>query len=182
MATQVMIDIETMGTGNNAAILSIGAVKFDLSLRDVSHDCIIDRFYAPVDLKSSQAHGGKVDADTVIWWLARERDEARVEMLGEQRIDLASVLEGFASWFGDDSLPVWGNGATFDNVIVRSAYDSIGMACPWKFYDDRCHRTLKNLAPGLNPPRLGVHHNALADAEYQVHQLLMVVKHLGLIL
>ena len=29
MTTHVMIDLETMGTGSYAAIISIGAVKFD---------------------------------------------------------------------------------------------------------------------------------------------------------
>ena len=67
---------------------------------------------------------------------------------------------------------MWGNGATFDNVILRSSYKAIGQEAPWKFYDDRCYRTLKSLA---NIPMVQIDeatpHFALDDARVQAQHV-----------
>jgi hypothetical protein len=70
-------------------------------------------------------------------------------------------------------LKVWGNGANFDNVILRSAYDRAGQTCPWQFWNDSDVRTMVLLGkqlgfdPKRNMPFDGVAHNALADARHQ---------------
>lgn len=68
---------------------------------------------------------------------------------------------------------VWGNGATFNNVITRSSYEREFIPCLWKFYNDRDVRTIVELgrALGFDPkkdmPFEGEQHNALADAKHQ---------------
>jgi len=170
-----MVDLETMGTGNEAAIVSIGAVKFEPMGSGID-----DAFYVGVSLASSVAHGLKVDPDTVLWWMGAERDLARKALLASDFVDLPTALEGVAMWIGDKSVPVWGNGATFDNVILRNAYTKVGFDCPWSFRDDRCYRTLKNLAPGIDIPANPMLHQALSDATYQAQHMQAIVKHLGL--
>lgn len=70
-------------------------------------------------------------------------------------------------------LKVWGNGATFDNVILRGAYERAGHTCPWKFWNDSDVRTIVLLgravgfAPKREMPFEGDAHNALADARHQ---------------
>jgi hypothetical protein len=178
MSTHVMIDIETMGTSNEAAIISIGAVKFDPMA-----DGVIDSFYVPVTLLSSVAAGLKIDAKTVMWWMKPERAEARDQLVADgSAVDLYSALDGFATWFGPDSLPTWGNGATFDNVILRNAFAKCGMECPWGYTHDRCYRTLRGLAPDMSVPREGTYHNALDDAIHQAKYMQLVVSYLGLTL
>lgn len=164
----VMIDIETMGTGSNAAILSIGAAKFD-PLQDRT---VTDSFYARIDLSSSLAAGLTITASTVEWWLHDDRAAARKALAASEAVDLFSAMQGFADWFGPKSLPTWGNGATFDNVIVRNAMERIGVTCPWNFWDDRCFRTMKNIHPLIEPVERpeGVAHHALHDAIYQSFQ------------
>lgn len=166
MSDNVMVDIETMGKGNNAAILSIGAVKFDPWGNRLG-----DVFYCPIDPESSQRLGLKIDASTVMWWLSEGRNAARTEMMKEERIDLASALFGFTQWFGHDSMPVWGNGATFDNVILTSAFEAAGLERPWKYWDDKCYRTVKGMAPSVKLERVGTFHNALDDARSQATHL-----------
>ena len=173
MSTQVMVDIETLGTGSSAVILSIGAVKFDTDKPDLQ-----DSFYVAIEPKTCTDFGLKIDADTVMWWLHPDRAPAREQMQSEMRLDLATALDGFAQWFGPDSLPVWGNGCNFDNVILRSAYEACGLECPWKFWHDRCYRTVKTFFPPLDTVRHGVYHNALDDAIYQTDYLLaLAAKH-----
>ena len=59
----IMIDIEAMGLGPNAAIIQIGAIIF----RE-DDGKIKDRFDISVDLMSSLNNGGEVDQETVDWW------------------------------------------------------------------------------------------------------------------
>ena len=173
-AEHVMVDIETLGKGNNAAILSIGMVKFN-----PFNDVIYDSFYVPVDPRSCQALGLQVDADTVMWWMDAKRDAARQAMMLEARVDLPSALYGLVDWFGEDK-PVWGNGSTFDNVILASAFKACHIAQPWEFWNDKCYRTLKGQAKDIKLVREGTYHNALDDAVSQVRHMQAVVAHLGL--
>lgn len=57
----VMLDLETMGSGSKAAIVSIGAVLFDPMTGETGAE-----FYQVVSLNSS-AHYGELDPGTVIW-------------------------------------------------------------------------------------------------------------------
>jgi hypothetical protein len=163
----VMVDLETMSTQNNASIVSIGAVVF--SKEGVS---AYDGFYRAVSLESCQKLGLHIEAGTVMWWM-KQSSEARAALAGGSA--LATALQEFTAWVhqqmthrGAISVRLWGNGATFDNVILRSAYAAAGLEPPWKFWNDRCYRTLRAQYPDLAlPDRGGVHHNALDDAKYQ---------------
>jgi len=177
MPTHVMIDIETMGIGPESAILSIGAVKFNPMAQAGEVD---DCFHVGIDLASCVSHGLKTDPSTIMWWMSEDRNEARQALHALQRVDLWEALDGFGQWFGQSSLPVWGNGATFDNVILRNAFARTQQACPWKFWDDKCYRTLKGLAPGLSVERVGTHHSALDDALTQAKHMQQIVNHLAL--
>ena len=176
MSAHVMIDLETLGTAHDATIIAIGAVKFD-----PGRSGIINGFYLRVDADQGQ-FGRSIDGKTVQWWLDDARNAARGALLSTEAVDLPSALDGFDEWFGDKSLPVWGNGATFDNVILRSAFDAIRMPVPWQFWHDRCFRTFKNFAPHVEKPEMveGIAHHALYDAHLQALHLQLIAAHLGL--
>lgn len=164
----IMLDLETLGTKPGCSIISIGAVRMDM--RDYE---IVDRFHCGIDPTSCEAFGLKMEASTVSWWLDDQRDAARHEWNGMDLVDLATALEGFAGWMKDTS-PVWGNGANFDNVILRAAYEAAGMSCPFGFAMDRCFRTLKSTFP-VEYDRKGTHHNALDDATTQAQHLFTIL-------
>lgn len=169
MNVHVMIDIETLGTGNNACLLSLAGVKFDPN--DQTHN-MLDAFYVGIDLDSCIQLGMTVTGKTIEWWFHPDRAAARAAFLEVEHVDLASTLDGFAQWYGNKSLPTWGNGATFDNVILRNAYNLIGRECPWHYRDDRCFRTFRNLAPFLGyVGGSGIEHHALDDARAQTFLL-----------
>lgn len=176
MTPHVMIDLETLGTKHDAVILSIGAAKFDPN----TLTRVDDTFYVTIDPATCTAFGLKIEASTVLWWMDKDRRVALDELLESPRVDLPSALDGFTQWFGTQSLPVWGNGATFDNVILRNAFEKIGQPCPWEFWHDRCYRTVKALAGGVEIKRVGTHHNALEDAITQAHHLQDIVEFTGI--
>ena len=166
----IMIDLETMGTRPNAPIIAIGAVAFD-------PDGVHDEFYAVVDLADSVAEGGVMDPSTVLWWM-KQSDEARAEFDRPGK-PLGFALGDFREWVSKyDISGVWGNGASFDNVILSEAYRRMGNDAPWPFWKDRCYRTMKSLS-SIKMQRSGAHHNALDDARDQARHLLDICEDMG---
>lgn len=171
--THVMNDIETLGTGNDALILSIGAVKFNAL-------GVFDSFHMAIDVDDAQCHGMTITAGTVLWWMGEDKADARRALLSLDRRPLHTVLAEYQRWYGEKSQPTWGNGATFDNVIMRSAFRAIGEDAPWQFWHDRCYRTMKDLPGAPKMKRTGVHHSALDDARSQADHLLEIWHQLGI--
>ena len=161
-----MIDIETMSKEKDAAIASIGAVHF-------TEDGIVDTFYQTIDLASCKAAGLHVDPETVRWWLSQSPEA--LAALRKDTIPLADALDKFDNWFPDSKACVWGNGVAFDNVIVSSAYKALARQIPWKWWNDRCYRTIKAVIEVPEDAREGVHHNALDDAMHQNKHLLKIL-------
>lgn len=161
----IMVDLETLGNGNDALILSIGACKFHP--RGIG---IEDTFYQRIDPESARVCGGVMDISTIMWWMDQS-DEARKELTNtEGRVSIFDALTAFNAFVGGDTA-VWGNGATFDNVIVRSAMKGCGIEPVWKFWNDQCYRTMKNRFRSIKLERVGTHHNALNDAVSQAKHL-----------
>lgn len=165
--TQVMIDLETMSTRPNAAVLSLGAVKFEVGAG------ITDKFYATIDAKDCKSLGLHFSKDTIKWW--SEQNPTALAMLSKHTKPLGIVLNDFTAWYGNQSLPTWGCGSDFDNVILTSAYYALGRAQPWKFWHNRCYRTVKELIKIPEAPREGTYHNALDDAIHQTNHLLKIL-------
>lgn len=169
----VMVDLETMGNKSSAPIVSIGAVFFNPSSGRTGAE-----FYAVVSLESSMILGGLPDAGTILWWL-KQSPEARSAITMGDAMPLEDALELFSDFISENSnagsnVQVWGNGASFDNVILRSSYERANIECPWKFWNDRDVRTITEMgeAIGIKPrydiPFEGDMHNALSDARHQV--------------
>jgi len=177
MSHHISIDLETLSTAPDAFIVAIGAARFDPMA-----DGIVDSFYTAVDLNNSAfiAKRFRMDPATIGWWLHSERAAARDALKSGSCVDLLSALEGFGLWVGETPLPVWGNGATFDNVVLTNAYKALGMDVPWTYKDDRCLRTLRALAPDVRVENVGTAHHALDDAVTQALLVQAIVKHLGL--
>lgn len=163
----VMVDLETLGNSSHSAIISIGAVEF-------TEDGLGRDFYCLVDPQSCQDYRLRMDASTVMWWM-QQSDQARAAFKGKG-LTLDTALASFTEWFNPKAC-MWGNGATFDNVILDNAYKAAGMKRPWHFTKDRCYRTLKALYPQIKADdREGTYHNALDDAVYQANHAIKILK------
>jgi hypothetical protein len=175
VTSNISWDIETMGTGSYAAPISLGAVKFDPNDKCVD---VTQTFYTAITLASSMKAGLRTDAGTIEWWLDAKQAAARERWLVEPKVDLDEALLGFSEWYGnDDTVPVWGNGATFDNVILSNAYQALGIDRPWGFRADRCFRTIKSIVqPPVKAPKYGTEHHALDDAIAQALWLQKIVR------
>lgn len=174
----LMLDLETFGKGNNAAIIAIGACTFDLpgEIGDGS-----DLYYQVIDLEIS-SHPGDIDGSTVLWWLKQEADARNALTAPDNTEPLGAALKQFADWVKEMKIEtLWSNDPTFDEVILKSAYQRYSLEFPFNFRATRCVRTIRDLP---NAPRLymekGTSHNALDDAIHQAEHIQLIYQELGL--
>lgn len=178
-----MVDLETLDTGTDAVVLSVGIVAFDPGTKEMGAE-----FY--VELNDENVLGQQAELNrtisesTVKWWNDQDEDARQLfnEGFGNRVPDLHDGLKAIADYFwresdhDTDNVKVWGNGAAFDNVILRNLFLAAGLNPPWKFYNDQCYRTMKKLpgAKNLTPKFLGIKHFALDDAVHQTYHLLEI--------
>lgn len=174
LMTHVMVDLETMGNNPEAPIIAIGAVFFDPGTGKTGEE-----FYQIISLESAMDFGAKPDAATIIWWM-KQSAEARAAITGGDAISLMDAIDKFDEFVHDNStngiksVQLWGNGSSFDNVILRRAYEQVGAELCIPFWNDRDVRTIVELGKtiGMNPryeiPFEGDMHNASDDARHQV--------------
>lgn len=152
-----MIDLETLDILPTAKIVSIGAVIFD-----PRYNAMGGEFYEELDFKAQTNRTSS--ADTIAWW-KKQSVEARKSLKGTA--DLKATLEALAT-FLPYKCRVWGNGPTFDIVILEDAYRSFNMQIPWDFWNIRDMRTIKDIYEnergGFGWSNKTVAHNALLDA------------------
>jgi hypothetical protein len=168
----VMLDLETMGRRPGCAIVSIGAVDFSLTEGRTG-----EPFYINVDLESCVEAGLTMDAGTVMWWM--KQSEAARSAFTRNAYRLDEALTQFSQYLERcgplNDIRLWGNGPSFDNAILGYAFEAASMEQPWKFWNDRCFRTISGMFPSVEKRRRGgTHHNALDDAIYQAEHLLHI--------
>jgi hypothetical protein len=171
----LMIDLETLSTRPDAAILSIGAVFFNIETGKLG-----DGFHCGIKMEDSNIYG-HIDPKTVGFWLlqSQEAQESINRMTGgDNAFTLAEALQRFNQFFNLSTNPprvkVWGNGAGFDPILMESSYRRCGLEAPWKFWMTRDVRTIVDLGrdligfdPKKDTPFEGVQHSALDDAIHQ---------------
>lgn len=180
----IMLDLETLATDNRAVVTSIGAVAFDPL--DTGANSIGEKFYVEMvdDLATQHKAGRTTHPETVVWWM-RQGQAAQQLFAPDQglpehpRVSTVQALAMFSDFMnrhkGSQGVELWGNGADFDNMILGSLYDDMGIKRPWSYGRNRCFRTMKNMyGTPHKPERFGVHHNALDDAYTQAKHLQVI--------
>jgi hypothetical protein len=160
----IMIDLETCGTGPDACILTIAAQCFDPLVRQPHKQ--LRSYYARISIDSQPDRN--IEQSTIDWW-ATQPAAAKDEAFGEEgRIPLAQALEelGVLIW---QSKHFWALGPTFDATILEHAYKSHNINMPWKYYSVRDSRTVYSLCPSLN--KYPASHHALEDCRRQIDLL-----------
>ena len=177
----LMIDLETMGKKSNAPIVVIGAVFFDPQTGEIG-----PTFYIVISLVDAMDTGAVPDGSTIEWWLAQS-SEARSAILVAQvkLVDALIQFREFINEYSDEKfVQVWGNGATFDNTILRTSYERLNIPCPWRYYNDRDVRTIVELGKTIGfdartvIPFEGVRHHALDDARHQAKYVTATIQKL----
>lgn len=175
-AAHIVLDLETLSTQPNAAIASIGAVAL------TARGSFVSEFHVAVDAGAPQ-HLRHVCANTCAWW-DKQSEDAKLGSIHAPNPTLPhQALEAFTAWVQQHADPkkvkVWGNGSSFDNVILSSLYaDYPELVRPWAYWNDRDMRTVLDLHPqAKNVGEFeGIKHNALHDARHEAKQLVAVLR------
>lgn len=175
MTNDISIDCETLGTGPNAMLLSIGAVRFDRHSGELGPE-----FYRLLQLGGP--YDGVIDASTVQWW-AMQSEQARADVFGKdlKRARLVDALSDL-SHFCRGAKTYWQRGDR-DGLWLESAYGRVGLeGPPWKFWELRDQRTVSvEFGHLIEKPERGTAHNALADAKAQADELIAIYSTLRLL-
>lgn len=154
----VMLDLETLSTAKDAAILQIAAVVFDAGTGETGAE-----FNAYVRHPS-----GHVDTDTVLWWM-QQAQAAALGKAASNGVNEAKALDQFREWLqAINPAALWSHGATFDIVVLGSAYRRHEVVVPWSYRLERDTRTLFVLAPG-GMPKVAKDESRVHDALYDCH-------------
>jgi 3' exoribonuclease, RNase T-like len=164
MTVDVMLDLETLGDSPGCVVLSIGAAAFNDA-------AILSTFEARIDARSCQRAGLTINADCVMWWL-RQDQAARDALLQAPVVPLHDALTQFADWLSSlgGCVHLWSQGPSFDAAVLGVAYRAAGLPVPWKYWNERCVRTILDLT-GIHTRDFhqpgDVPHAALSDALVQ---------------
>lgn len=168
----LMLDTETMGMGEAGALIAIGAVFFD------ENTGLGAEFYRTINLATAVNRGATIDASTVMWWLGQDEAARNAVRFNGYHID--DALADFVAFFkkhGNNDTRVWGCSPTFDCEKVNSALKRSGLKTPWKYFLERCYRTVRERNQSVEPDvRTGLH-NALDDAKFQASHLIKIRKY-----
>lgn len=181
---QAAADLETLGTSADSVILSIGIV----AVCEATGASL--KFYSGCSIES-QAHR-TISQSTLKWWEGQsaEAREALDYAKSPECPSLAQALDSLTAWLGKlgetHDVYLWGNGSDFDVAMLNHAYKQISDFVPWNFRNARDMRTLYDITLRFgmdirgNAARVGTHHNALDDAQFQSNVVMESLRQIDL--
>jgi exodeoxyribonuclease VIII len=168
----VMIDVETLGTGEAAVVASVAAVAFNAS--SVLED---GGFYSTLNWQEQLDSGGTVTEGTIRFWL-KQPDAARNALTNGVGAHVTEALSALRAWFVKSGMSgkdfcVWAKGPQFDLALVRSLCRRFGVECPWTYWQERDVRTalMLSCAYEVGRPQGSDEHHAFDDAVFQAKQV-----------
>lgn len=180
--TDIVVDIETLGTQPGCPVIQIGLCGFD-----AYHDIFIPLISGAYRIPLSAIEGkDKINGDTLDWWFNQSASAvaellSNVGTLSATKPSEYSMLIAFAQ----DITPhvqqanLWGNSHSFDLVLIEAAMARHGMEKPWNFRNERCYRTLKEELYWVKAdPFIDTKHIALNDAYNEAAHLYKLLREL----
>lgn len=171
---ELMIDFETLGTDEDAVVVSIGACFFNLET-----GLLGNTFYMAFEIEDQIKKGRVISPSTLKWWMGQSDGAKKV--FHEQAKPTEQVLQTFVTWVSSvatiSKVKPWGNGSTFDISIIEHLFRQYNVKAPWLYYNVMDLRTFKRfVANNSKVEKLGTNHNAVDDAISQAKYVLQYVQ------
>lgn len=167
-----MIDIETLGIGQQVPLFEIGACVFE-----PKEKLIIGSIQFNVDLLDVIISTGFTTQQGTIDWWRQQKIAISGTMLRHSLKDSLLSLTNFLE--KNKVTHVWANSPSFDCIILEAHYEAIGLKKPWSYSKELDFRTIKWLYRDYVGLDLGevpsVSHNAREDAVQQTELLLKML-------
>lgn len=143
--TDLMIDLETLGTTPGCAILEIGMTFFDRA----NTERPMESFSIFPSINEQFEAGFFTTDETKHWWLTKNKEAYDWQMLQVRVSVERTVTELHKLYFAygrEGHTMVWAKGSHFDFPILNSLVPH-----PWHYRDMQDMRTLKLAAKALDP-------------------------------
>ena len=134
----MMCDIETLGTRNDAVITQVGACYFDRYTGVVGETFLIN-----VSIQDCLDKGLRVDGGATKFWFEQTVRQGNMPTFFKAPVGLSKMAEEFRN-FSKDCKCVWSH--PFDMKILDSAYRALKQSIPIHYRKMMDIRTLVNLA------------------------------------
>lgn len=185
----IMLDIETLGKGDDATVFQISAIAFNLFTGQYLDE--IPYFNEVADIEKNNILN--VDGSTLKWWLRTDK-QLLTELLHKGEKSTNEILVDFYEWlldrikdYGKENVYLWGYGILFDNRIIKSHLESLGFKYPVLHRNNRDVHTILELAShvtGISEKEIKekikdeslVKHNAIDDVKRQVNLVIECYK------
>lgn len=173
--TDMMLDLETLGTDPGCPILSIGAVLFNSHTGEMG-----PTFHQHLDIQDQLDKGAVPSASTLLWWLGQGAEARAALIAGQSGVwCMRTVLHSLGNWYstnayGEAGPLCWALPASFDFTLLRAAVPREGPMLPWNRRRERCLRTIADEYPKAVRPKPELAHDALSDALAQAQWLVNI--------
>lgn len=183
----LMLDLETLGTGDDAQIIQIGAVLFCPDQNLIS----TTQHYFEVNVRLDDPQAGKADAGTAMFWMELLRDdgeEQRGKYAHQRAFDqrharsmeeACKLFFNFCQFYRPDT--IWG-AENFDQRILRQAFERCGVPWPFAYNAERDFRTLRDASVALGVPEplfVGTRHVAGDDAFHDAGWAILIMRRMN---
>lgn len=143
----IIVDLETLGTDVDSTVIQIAAAEFDITTGEL----VGDSFESCLDLAYCQDI--KVSGSTLSFWLKDKHNQQTLQeiLVNGKYCSESQMWNAFYSWLIKKSiecngeLKLWGNGISFDNMIIRHHLGKERYSQAVKFWNERDARTLVDM-------------------------------------
>lgn len=137
---RVFFDLETLGRGPDALIMSCGISTLSDQPGISGHSIVCTELFPSIGQQI--AKGRRIEYETVKWWVTENPPSYPFEVGDDKRLTLnafCSKLLIYTNGAGE----ICSNSPSFDLAIIRNLFDSCGFSEPWPFWKEEDFRTIK---------------------------------------
>lgn len=165
-AKYILIDIETLGRRNNAAITQVGIIPADKNFN------ALDQYLIQVDPNVWNTCDRTFTGETLLWWIQQKNTPVSKfpTQIANSYKDLVEKLNYVFRRYNTEDSIVWTKG-TMDLFCIKDLYEYFDMDIPWKFWQPRDIRTTKEFVKKWKTIENKNTHNALGDALTELEEL-----------
>lgn len=163
----IIIDIETLGRRNDAAITQIGVIAADNSYN------VIDKYFISISPSQWNTCNRTFTGETLLWWLQQKTSPVGDKECLDYKSALKALRRIIDCYQSDDTL-IYTKG-TMDLFCLKDLYEYFGEETPWKFWQPRDIRSIKDMVSDWKAVKANSH-NALEDALNELEEIRINLK------
>lgn len=166
IAKYIIIDIETLGRRNDAAITQVGIVIANENFN------VLDSYLIQVTPDAWNTCNRTFTGETLLWWMLQKNTPVSTTPTHSvcSYKDLVDKLYQIFIRYNTEETTVWTKGP-MDLFCIKDICEYLNMETPWEFWQPRDIRTAKEIIKKWKVIENGNAHDALEDALTELSEL-----------